>query len=186
MHNRKINSGTYHDFGDGNGPVAAHHHPFGNGWVADSTHVDETAFVGINARVFGNATVKGDAIVSDHAQISGFCTIRDQACVRGNAIVTGACIIQDDVEISDDTFINRHICLKGHLLLKHAHICADRNDCLNCPALLDDNYGATRNNPCFYCLKKMKAWPHLSHWFTPACRPDASARALKNIIKYKE
>ena len=37
---------TSYDFDDGEGPVAAHRHPNGGGWVADSATVAESAFVG--------------------------------------------------------------------------------------------------------------------------------------------
>ena len=37
----------YFDFDDGNGPVPAHKHPNGGGWVADTATVDETAYVEI-------------------------------------------------------------------------------------------------------------------------------------------
>jgi hypothetical protein len=38
----------------GNGPVAAHQHPNGGTWAADTATVDSTAFVGPNARVSGD------------------------------------------------------------------------------------------------------------------------------------
>lgn len=177
MHDRKSDSITLHDFRDGNGRVPAHHHPFGNGWVANSAYVEDTVYIGKNAQIFGNATVKDDVLVTDYAQISGFSIVRDHACVRGNAVLSGSCTIQDSSEISGDSFINRHIVVKGHLLLKQAHLCAGREDCLNCPALLDDNYGATRANPCLYCIKKMKTRRHLTFLFRPACRPASAAKA---------
>ena len=46
---------TQFDFG--NGPVPAHQHPNGGGWVADTAHVDDTAYVGIDAREIGRAHV---------------------------------------------------------------------------------------------------------------------------------
>ena len=46
---------TTFDFGKG--PVPAHQHSNGGGWVADTATVSETAYVGPNARVSGNAKV---------------------------------------------------------------------------------------------------------------------------------
>ena len=46
-----------HDFLDGNGPVPAHRHIKGEGWVADTAHVDKSAHIGPDARVFGDAQV---------------------------------------------------------------------------------------------------------------------------------
>src|SRR5690606_37053101 len=51
-------SETMFDFGSG--PVPAHQHPNGGGWVADTAHVADSAYVGRNARVFGDARVSGD------------------------------------------------------------------------------------------------------------------------------
>jgi hypothetical protein len=51
--------GTTFDFGFG--PVPAHQHPNGGGWVSDTAEVSDTAYVGPNAQVFGNARVSGNA-----------------------------------------------------------------------------------------------------------------------------
>ncbi len=51
---------TTFDFGAG--PVPAHKHPNGGGWVADTATVSNTAYVGIDARVYGNAVVSGELI----------------------------------------------------------------------------------------------------------------------------
>ena len=45
------------NFNDGNGPVPAHKHPNGGGWVANTALVDRSVFVSSSARVFGNAKV---------------------------------------------------------------------------------------------------------------------------------
>jgi len=57
MNMDNIMNGVYstHDFGDGKGPVLAHKHPNGGGWVANTADVDDTAFVGPNACVSGSA-----------------------------------------------------------------------------------------------------------------------------------
>jgi len=47
---------TTHDFG--HGPVAAHRHPLGWGWVADTAQVDNTAYVCLDAMVYDRATVR--------------------------------------------------------------------------------------------------------------------------------
>ena len=44
---------SLHDFQDGNGPVPARQHPNGGGWVADTAHVDASAYVGPDAWVYG-------------------------------------------------------------------------------------------------------------------------------------
>lgn len=52
------------DFGDGNGPVPAHIHPNGGGWVADTAKVPDTAYVGPEAQVYGRAILTDDAHVA--------------------------------------------------------------------------------------------------------------------------
>ena len=71
------------DFKDGNGPVPAHQHPNGGGWVADTASVADTAYVGPDAWVYGNAKVTGNAEVFGNARVFG------NAEVFGNARVFG-------------------------------------------------------------------------------------------------
>jgi hypothetical protein len=51
------------DFGDGRGPVPAHQHTNGGGWVSDTATVHDTAYVGPDALVYGDARVSGNAWV---------------------------------------------------------------------------------------------------------------------------
>ena len=66
---------TY-DFKDGKGPVPAHRHAKGGGWVANTAYVADTAYVGVdalvydNARVFDKAQVYGGAWVYGNAHVS--------------------------------------------------------------------------------------------------------------------
>ncbi len=41
----------------GCGPVEAHTHPNGGGWVADTALISPNAFIGRDTEVFGNARV---------------------------------------------------------------------------------------------------------------------------------
>ena len=43
---------TTFDFKDGKGPVPAHQHSNGGGWVADTATVADTAYVGPDAQVY--------------------------------------------------------------------------------------------------------------------------------------
>ena len=52
------------DFKDGNGPVSAHQHANGGGWVADTATVEPNAWVSGDAWVYGDARVSGDAWVT--------------------------------------------------------------------------------------------------------------------------
>ena len=56
---------TTFDFGDGKGPVAAHKHINGGGWVADTATVADTAYIGPDAQVSGDAQVYGTAWMTE-------------------------------------------------------------------------------------------------------------------------
>ena len=62
-------------FDFGFGPVPAHKHPNGGGWVAD------TAYVGPDARVFGNAVVGSNARIYGYARVYGNAWVCDDARV---------------------------------------------------------------------------------------------------------
>ena len=98
---------TTFDFGDGNGPVPAHKHPNGGGWVADTATVKDTAYVGLNARVSDNAQVYGDARVCDTARVSG------DALIYGNARVYGDAWVFDNAEVGDDVKEDMFIEMNG-------------------------------------------------------------------------
>ena len=66
----KNNTMTY-DFEDGVGPVPAHQHSRGRGWVANTARVESSAYIGPNAKVFGNAWVFGNAVVRGNARVYG-------------------------------------------------------------------------------------------------------------------
>ena len=86
---------TTYDFLDGAGPVPAHQHSNGGGWVADSTRVVASAYIGPDAKVYGNAVVSDIAWVYDNArvygnaQVCGNAKVYNDAKVCGNAVVYG-------------------------------------------------------------------------------------------------
>ena len=73
---------TTFDFGDGKGPVSAHQHVNGGGWIANTATVADTACIGPNAKVYGNA------MVSDNVRVYGNAWVSGKAQVSGNARVT--------------------------------------------------------------------------------------------------
>ena len=79
-----------YDFNDGNGPVPAHQHPNGDGWVADTATVAASAFIGPIAKVYGNAEVFGSALVSGNALVFGNAKVYGLAWATGDAKVSGA------------------------------------------------------------------------------------------------
>ena len=82
MMNEGVNEMTTFDFGTG--PVPAHKHPNGGGWVADTATVSETAYVGPDARVYGNAVVSGNARVYSKAWVYGNARVYGDALVCDN------------------------------------------------------------------------------------------------------
>ena len=70
-------------------PKEQHQHKYGGGWVANTATVEETVYIGADARVFGNARVFGDARVSGDAQVFGNARVSGDAQVFGNARVFG-------------------------------------------------------------------------------------------------
>ena len=78
---------TTFDFGYG--PVPAHQHPRGGGWVADTARVEDSAYIGPSAQVYGDAWVYGSAQVTGDAWVSGNARVYGDAWVYGSAQVTG-------------------------------------------------------------------------------------------------
>lgn len=87
-----------YDFG--NGPVPAHRHPRGGGWVANTATVDDSCFIGPYARVFENAYVTGNSIINDGASIFGNASVCMNAKVYGDAMVYDNASIRDNARVS--------------------------------------------------------------------------------------
>lgn len=94
---------TCFDFGDG--PVPAHQHINGGGWVADSAYVSETAYVGPEARVFGNAQVSGKARVFGEAWILGKAQVYGETRVYGKARVFGKARVCDKAWVCGEALV---------------------------------------------------------------------------------
>jgi len=89
---------TYY-FGDGNGPVPAHQHPRGGGWVADTAKVAYTVYIGPDAKVYGNA------LVYDNAQVYGNALVYNNALVYGNAKVYGDAEVSGNAKVYDNALV---------------------------------------------------------------------------------
>ncbi len=68
---------SLHDFDDGRGPVPAHRHPNGGGWVENTATVAPTAYVG------------------PHAQVKLFAQVLDKARVEARGLITDSAILSD-------------------------------------------------------------------------------------------
>ena len=72
-------------FDFGFGPVPAHQHTNGGGWVADTARFDDSAYVCPDAQVSDNARVSDNAWVWGDARVSGNARVSGDAQVSGNA-----------------------------------------------------------------------------------------------------
>lgn len=144
------------DFNDGSGLVLAHRHLNGGGWVADTAFVEETVYVGQYAKIHGYAKITDDVYIDEHADVAGYCTVKNQACIRGRAVIRGSCQILENAEISGNVFLAGQFKIGGYRVLNGNQCYFDMGDCLSCPALFDDNYTASHDNPCLDCISKYK------------------------------
>lgn len=112
-----------HDFEDGGGPVPAHHHVNGGGWVAETAEVAPTAFVGPDAAVFGSARVLDNSIVDNlawvlgNATVAGTASIIEDAEVSGNARITGSARIEGSAWVSGDAVVEDEAVVGGRARL---------------------------------------------------------------------
>ena len=122
---------TTFDFGDGKGPVPAHQHSNGGGWVADTAIVAATAYVGSSARVYGNAWVSGDARVYGAAMVYG------KAQVYGNAWVSGDARVSDDAQVYGNAWVSGDARVSDD-----ARVCGNARVC-DAPTENDDDVNVT-------------------------------------------
>ncbi len=94
---------TY-DFG--NGPVSAHQHLNGGGWVADTAYVSDSVLIGPNALVYDMASVTDIAMIYDTAKVFGKARINNCVRVYGSAIVFGNTILSGASMIYGTAIVN--------------------------------------------------------------------------------
>lgn len=78
------------DFEDGNGPVPAHQHKKGGGWVANTAYVAPTACVGPIARVYGRAGVHDFVEIHQTARVRGVAQLWNDVLLFGDSEVEDA------------------------------------------------------------------------------------------------
>ena len=88
-----------HAFDDERGPVPAHQHPRGGGWVADTASVDDEATVTEGAEVFGDARVTGNAEIFGYARIYGTARVEGPAKIGGLVRVAGNTTVKGAVTL---------------------------------------------------------------------------------------
>ena len=101
-----------HSFKEGDNPVAAHRHPNGGGWVADTASVDESVYIeagscvfGI-ARVVGSVRLTGESSIYDCAWVWGDdVRIHGQSQVFDNALVSGSARLVHGAKVFGEAWV---------------------------------------------------------------------------------
>jgi hypothetical protein len=110
---------TTFDFGEG--PVPAHRHvnPDGSegGWVAETATVEATAYVGPDARVFGNTWVSGNAWVYENARVFDNAWVFGNARMYENARVFGDAWVYGNARVYGDARVYGYARLFGDVWL---------------------------------------------------------------------
>lgn len=83
-------------------------HPNGGGFVAASARVDDSVYVGKNAKVLGNATVSGNAVIDGYAIVTGNST------VSGNAVITGHAVVAERAQVRDNAIVGDYAGVMGN------------------------------------------------------------------------
>ena len=94
------------DFDDGEGPVQAHRHPNGGGWVANSAMVHEQAYIEEDAKVcsfavVGDAMIQSDVRIGRWATVGNNATIRMGATVGEKAVIAYCCCVGENVVVEE-------------------------------------------------------------------------------------
>lgn len=91
-----------------------HTHENGGGLVSDNATVDDTVYVGENAKILGNAVVSGNVIVDDYAVVEGSANVSGNAIIDGNAIVSESATVKDNAYITDNAMVMGNSVISGN------------------------------------------------------------------------
>jgi len=107
-------------FDFGSGPVPAHQHPNGGGWVADTARVADSCYVGPDARVFEFARVNFGSELFDQAAAYGTCLLA-QVVMSSSSSVSGSAVV-DRTELQDKAHIFDHTNVEKALIRETVQI----------------------------------------------------------------
>lgn len=91
-----------------------HTHSNGGGLVSDSATVDDSVYVGPDAKVLGSATVTGNVRIEDHAVVQDNVTISGDAVISGYAIIAERANISGNVRVDDTALVMGDAVLNGN------------------------------------------------------------------------
>ena len=87
-------------FDFGNGPVRAHRHPNGGGWVANTAGVEDSVYIDSEAVVYENAVVLGEARIFGSSRIKGSAVVGGKVRVNGASEVYGSALILGEAQLA--------------------------------------------------------------------------------------
>jgi carbonic anhydrase/acetyltransferase-like protein (isoleucine patch superfamily) len=76
-------------------------HANGGGWKSTGAQVDDTAYIGPNARVLGTAQVRNNARIEDYAVVQNSADIFDNAVISGHALIMNDAEVRGNAKIRD-------------------------------------------------------------------------------------
>ncbi len=89
-------------------------HPNGGGLVAKTAKVDDSVYVGPNAMVLGNATIRGDAVIDGYAVVMDSAIVKDDAVIDGYAVVAGSAKVTGNAHVGDYAIITGSATASGN------------------------------------------------------------------------
>ncbi|MCM1007150.1 MAG: DUF6055 domain-containing protein [Ruminococcus flavefaciens] len=100
-----------HGYGSADAMSNGHTHPNGGGFVASSARVDDSVYVGKNAKILGNATVSGNAVIDGYAIVTG------NSAVSGNAVITGHAVVAERAQVRDNAIVGDYAGVMGNSVI---------------------------------------------------------------------
>jgi len=103
--NPKAFSTISHDFGTG--PVPAHQHKNGGGWVANTTQVADSAWVGPDCAVWGTAVVGEKVLVTSKSMICGEANIKYGALIKQGSVIYDSATIGEGAIVGGNSQVGK-------------------------------------------------------------------------------
>ncbi len=90
-----------------------HQHKNGGGWVANTATVEETAYIGPDARIYGYARISGNAWVFGNARIYGYARISGNSRIYGTTRVYGNALVSGNARVCGGAWKTSPLYIQG-------------------------------------------------------------------------
>ncbi len=114
---------TTFDFEDGRGPVPAHRHTNGGGWVSDDCVVDAPTYIEEDACVWGGCILDSVNIYNE-ARVSGNSSLKERCVVSGGAVIVSSYLSQG-THVSNSAEVRNSV-LRGGVVTDRAKVLSSR------------------------------------------------------------